>query len=77
MLSAEARTSLTPFLNAEFIWTTSQDMWSQFRMQVGLQLGAHWFGRGQVIELNGSIFTYLQPTRSHSPVVGLVWYQYF
>jgi hypothetical protein len=76
-LSAEARTSLTPFANAEFIWTTSQDMWSQFRMQAGLQLGAHWFGQGQVIELNGSIITYLQPARSYSPVVGLVWYQYF
>jgi hypothetical protein len=77
VLSQQAGTSLTPFLNAEFIWTTSQDMWSQFRMQVGLQLGARWFGQGQVIELNGSIFTYLQPSRSHSPVVGLVWYQYF
>jgi len=77
VLSSTAGTSLTPFVNAEFIWTTSEDMWSQFRMQVGLQLGAHWFGRGQVIELNGSIFTNLQPARSHSPVVGLVWYQYF
>jgi hypothetical protein len=77
VLSAEARTSLTPFANVEFIWTTSQDMWSQFRMEAGLQLGAHWFGRGQVIELNGSVITYLQPARSHSPVVGLVWYQYF
>ncbi|MGA8891609.1 MAG: hypothetical protein WB493_08580 [Anaeromyxobacteraceae bacterium] len=76
-LSAEAGTSLTPFVNAEFIWTTSQDMWSQFRMQAGLQFGAHWFGRGQVIELNGSVITYLQPARSHSPIVGLVWYQYF
>jgi hypothetical protein len=76
-LSAEAGTSLTPFANVEFIWTTAQDMWSQFRMQAGIQLGAHWFGRGQVVELNGSIFTYLQPARSSSPVLGLVWYQYF
>lgn len=76
-LSSGGPMSLTPFVNAEFIWTTAQEMWSQFRMQAGLQLGAHWFGQGQVIELNGSIVTYLQPERSHSPVVGLVWYQYF
>ena len=71
------QTSLTPFVNAEVIWTTSQDMWAQFRMQAGLQLGVQWFGKGQVIELNGSVVTYLQPARSYSPVVGAVWYQYF
>jgi hypothetical protein len=76
-LSQEAGTSLTPFLNAEFIWTTSQDMWAQFRMQAGLQLAVHWFGQGQVIELNGSVVTYLQPARSYSPIIGAVWYQYF
>jgi hypothetical protein len=77
VLDHHGRTSLTPFVNAEFIWTTSQDMWSQFRMQAGLQLGVNWFGAGQLLELNGSVFTYLQPSRSHSPVVGFVWYQYF
>src|SRR5512137_2020245 len=71
------QTSLTPFVNAEVIWTTTQDMWAQFRMQAGLQLGVQWFGKGQVIELNGSVITYLQPARSYSPVVGAVWYQYF
>jgi hypothetical protein len=76
-LSHEAGASLTPFLNAEFIWTTAQDMWAQFRMQVGLQLGVQWFGKGQVIEVNASVFTYLQPGRSHAPVIGAVWYQYF
>lgn len=76
-LSHEAGTSLTPFLNAEFIWTTAQDMWSQFRLQAGLQLGVNWFGKGQVIELNASVVTNLQPGRSYSPVVGAVWYQYF
>jgi len=76
-LSREAGSSLTPFLGAEFIWTTAQDMWSQFRMLVGLQLGVHWFGTGQVIEVNASVFTYLQPSRSYSPVIGAVWYQYF
>jgi hypothetical protein len=69
--------SLTPFGNVEFIWSTKYDMWDQFRMQAGLQLGAYWFGKGQVIELNGSVFTFLQPGRSHSPVLGVVWYQYF
>jgi hypothetical protein len=76
-LHLQTRTSLTPFVNAEFLWTTSQDMWSQFRMQAGLQLGVHWFGAGQVLELNGSIYTYLQPSRSYAPVIGFVWYQYF
>ena len=71
------QTSLTPFVNAEVIWTTSQDMWAQFRLQAGLQLGVQWFGKGQVIELNGSVVTYLQPSRSYSPVIGVVWYQYF
>ena len=70
-------TSLTPFANAEVVWTTSQNMWAQFRMQAGLQLGVQWFGKGQVIEVNGSVVTYLQPSRSYSPVIGVVWYQYF
>ena len=76
-LSLEGDTSLTPFVNVEFVWTTFQDMWAQFRMQAGLQLAVHWFGAGQVIELNGSVVTYLQPSRSYSPVIGAVWYQYF
>lgn len=76
-LSEEEGTSLTPFGNVEFIWTTAQDMWAQFRMQVGLQLGVRWFGRGQVLEVNAMSITYLQPTRNTSPVVGFVWYQYF
>jgi hypothetical protein len=71
------QTSLTPFVNAEVIWTTTQDMWAQFRMQAGLQLGVQWFGKGQVIEVNGSMVAYLQPARSYSPVIGVVWYQYF
>ncbi len=69
--------SLTPFANAEWIWSTARDMWDQFRLQVGLQLGVHWFGAGQVIEMSGSVFTYLQPSRSHAPVLGAVFYQYF
>ena len=76
-LSPGAGHSLTPFANVEFIWSTSDDMWEQLRMQVGLQLGVRWFGKGQVIEVNGTIITYLQPARSYAPVVGVVWYQYF
>ena len=69
--------SLTPFVNAEWIWSTTRDMWDQFRMQVGLQLGVYWFGAGQMIEVSGSVFTYLQPSRSHAPVLGAVFYQFF
>jgi hypothetical protein len=76
-LSRDATVALTPFANAELIWSTSQDMWSQFRLQAGLQLAVDWFGKGQVIEVNGSVITYLQPSRSYSPVIGVVWYQYF
>jgi hypothetical protein len=76
-LSRDGTVALTPFANSELIWSTSQGMWSQFRVQAGLQLGVDWFGKGQVIELNGSVITYLQPSRSCSPVIGVVWYQYF
>jgi len=76
-LSRDATVALTPFMNAEFVWSTSQEMWSQFRVQAGLQLAVDWFGKGQVVEVNGSVITYLQPSRSHSPVVGFVWHQYF
>jgi len=69
--------SLNPFANVEWIWSTSRDMWEQFRMQAGLQLGVHWFGAGQVFEVNAMVITYLQPSRSHAPVVGAVFYQYF
>ena len=76
-LSREEGTSLTPFANVEFIWSTSRNMWDQFRMQAGLQLSVNWFGRGQVIEANGSIVTFLQPTRSYAPALSLVLYLYF
>ena len=38
---------------------------------------SNWFAKGQVIEVNASVFTNLQPSRSYSPVVGAVWYQCF
>ncbi len=75
-LSREARTALTPYVNAELIWSSTDDMWSQFRPQVGLQLTVHWFGRGQVLEANAAAFTNLQPARSTSPVIGFVFSQY-
>lgn len=76
-LSREATLALTPFANAEVIWSTAEDMWSEFRMQVGLQLVVDWFGGGQIIEVNGSTVTYLQPSRSYSPAIGVTWYQHF
>ena len=68
---------LTPFVNAEFIWQSPPAMWVQFRIQAGLQTSVHWFGRGQTIEVNYSTVTYLQPSRSWRPVLGVIWYQYF
>jgi hypothetical protein len=76
-LSRTATVGLTPFASVELMWTTAEDMWAQFRMEAGLQLGVDWFGKGQVIELRGTVITYLQPVRSHAPVIGMVWYQYF
>jgi hypothetical protein len=69
--------ALTPFVNVEFVWQSPPAMWSQFRMQAGLQASVHWFGQGQTFELNYSMVTNLQPSRSWRPVLGLIWYQYF
>lgn len=68
---------LTPSVNVEWIWQAPPAMWTQFQMQAGLQASVHWFGRGQTIEVNYSTGTYLQPSRSWRPVLGVVWYQYF
>jgi hypothetical protein len=69
--------SLIPFANTELVWSSSISKWYQWRIQGGLQLAVHWFGRGQVIEANASVITYLQPSRSYAPVMGVVWNQYF
>ena len=69
--------SLTAFADVEFIWDSAKGMWSQFRPQAGLQYAAHWFAEGQIIELNYMAITYLQPSRSYAPVLGLVFYTYF
>jgi hypothetical protein len=68
---------LTPFVNLEFVWQSPPAMWSQFRMEAGLQASVHWFGRGQTFEANYSTVTSLQPSRSWRPVLGAIWYQYF
>jgi hypothetical protein len=68
---------LTPFVNLEFVWQSPPAMWSQFRMEAGLQASVHWFGRGQTFEANYSTVTSLQPSRSWRPVLGVIWYQYF
>ena len=68
---------LTPFVNVEFVWQSPPAMWNQFRMEAGLQVSVHWFGRGQTFELNYSTVTNLQPSRSWRPVLGVIWYQYF
>jgi hypothetical protein len=68
---------LTPFANAELYWQAPPSMWEQFRMQAGLQASFGGIGRGQVIEVNYSAVTYLQPGRSWRSVIGLVWYLYF
>ena len=69
--------SLTPFLNAELTWSAPPAMWTEFRVEAGVQHGPHWFGWDQIIELNFSIVTKLQPSHSWSPVVGLIWYVFF
>ena len=67
---------LTPFANGELFWQAPPSMWQQFRMQAGLQCSFGGIGRGQVIEVNYSTATYLQPTRSWKPVIGVIWYLY-
>jgi hypothetical protein len=68
---------LTPFVNVEFVWQSPPTMWDQFRMEAGLQTSVNWFGRGQTFEVNYTTLTYLQPSRSWRPVLGIIWYQYF
>ncbi len=67
---------LTPFASAELFWQAPPSMWEQFRMQAGLQWSFGGIGRGQVVEVNYSAVTYLQPGRSWRSVVGIIWYLY-
>jgi hypothetical protein len=75
-LSSHSKASLTPFASLEFLWSTAQDMWAQFRLEAGLQLAAFWFWKGQNLELKATALTYLQPSRSYAPVIGFAWCQY-
>ncbi len=68
---------VTPFVNVEVFWQQPPAMWTQFRLQGGVQLGFEWFARGQSIELNFSAITTLQPSRTWAPQVGLVLSSYF
>jgi hypothetical protein len=70
------RVGLTPFANAELFWQAPPSMWQQFRMQAGLQCSFGGVGRGQVVEVNYSAVTYLQPGRSWRSIVGIVLYVY-
>lgn len=72
-----AKIPFTPFVNVELFWQQPPAMWTQFRIQGGLQVGFEWFARGQTIEVNVSAITNLQPSRSWSPQVGLVLASYF
>ncbi len=64
--------ALTPYANFEFFWQSPPAMWTQFRLQAGLQAGFQAFGRGQTVEVNYVAITSLQPARSWSPQVGVV-----
>jgi hypothetical protein len=72
-----ARIPVTPFVNAELVWQQQPAMWTQFRMQTGLQVGLDLFAQGQTVEINWSAITSLQPSRSWSPQVGLILATYF
>ena len=72
-----ATVPVTPFVNVELFWQQPPAMWTQFRIQGGVQVGFEWFARGQAVELNWSAITDLQPSRSWAPQVGLVLSSYF
>jgi hypothetical protein len=72
-----ARVPITPFVNAELVWQQQPAMWTQFRMQAGLQAGFDLFAQGQTAEINWSAITSLQPSRSWAPQVGLILATYF
>jgi hypothetical protein len=70
-------TALTPFVNVEWYWQLPPSMWTQFRMEGGLQYSFGRPGRGQIIELNYSQVTNLEPTHSWMPVIGIIWHLFF
>ena len=72
-----AKVPVTPFVNVELFWQQPPAMWTQFRMQGGLQVGFDGFASGQTVELNYSAITSLQPSRSWSSQIGLILSSYF
>jgi hypothetical protein len=42
---------LTPYVNVEFLWQSPPAMWTQFRIQGGLQVGFDLFAGGQTLEV--------------------------
>jgi hypothetical protein len=69
--------SLTPYANVEFFWQQPPAMWTQFRIQGGLECGFHAFARGQVIEVNFIADTDLQPSRSWTPIISVILSSFF
>ncbi|HTP28082.1 MAG TPA: hypothetical protein VMK12_20815 [Anaeromyxobacteraceae bacterium] len=65
--------ALTPFVDVEFIWQSPPAMWSQFRMEAGVQCPFEVGDLKQTLEVNFTALTYLQPTRTWRPVLGLIW----
>jgi len=52
-------------------------MWTQFRLQGGIQCGFRAFAKGQVVEVNFGAITKLQPSRSWTPQIELIFSSYF
>ena len=68
---------ITPYVNVELLWQRQPAMWTQFRMQGGVQVGFDLFAKGQTVEINWSAVTRLQPDRSWTPQVGFIVATYF
>jgi hypothetical protein len=68
---------ITPYVNAEVVWQSPPAMWTQFRIQGGLQVGFDLLARGQTLEVNYEVITSLQPGRSWNPQLGVILSSYF
>jgi hypothetical protein len=64
-------------VNVEFLWQSPPAIWTQFRIQGGLQVGFDLFAGGQTLEVACVAITSLQPDRSWSPQVGIILASYF
>ena len=50
LVSLRNRVPIAPFVNAELVWQQQPAMWTQFRMQAGVQAGFDLFAQGQTVE---------------------------